>query len=124
MAELFPPAAVGAQRKIFVTARFAAIGGNSQAAPQKREGRIHVFSGDALQFRIAANGTMGVKRIAERHGTGVKPGFTLFATPGINAEEIEDVVRSKLAARTSRVLGFTHWADHANAAEPFSMSSG
>lgn len=119
MAELLVLGTVWTHGKIFMTARLAAIGGNSQAAPKKRKWRSHVFRRDALQIEIAANGTVGPERIAKRHGPSMKSGFAFFATPGINTEEIKDVVRSELAARTSRVLVFTDWANHAIAAKPF-----
>jgi hypothetical protein len=123
MADLLVLVAVWTHGEILMAARLAAISGNVQAAPKKRKRRIDVFGRDTLEIEIATNGTVGMERITEGHGAGVESGFALSTTPGIDAEEIEDVVRGELAARTSRVLALADWANHGIAAKPFWMRS-
>lgn len=74
---------------------------------------------DALQFRIPADGTMSVKRIAESHEAGMKTRLTLPASPGIDSEETKDVVRCVLAVRATCVFTLADRADHLGDKEPF-----
>jgi len=45
-----------------------------------------MFGRDALQGGIAADGAVGVERIAERHQPGVESGLAALATPGVETE--------------------------------------
>lgn len=61
------PGSLGQDGEIFVAARFAAIGRDRQPAPKECETRANMLGGDALQFVIAAQGAMSMKRIAKGH---------------------------------------------------------
>jgi hypothetical protein len=61
-----------------------------------------MFGRDALQSGIAANRAVGVERTAQRHQAGVEPGMASLATPGVEPDCAEDIVRRCLAARAAR----------------------
>ena len=115
------PVAVRPHRKIFMPAGFAAIGGDRQPPPQERKGAVHIFAGDALQHRIAADGTMRVHQLSKRHQSGVEPLFAMPASPWIHTNSAIQVVNRVLAARTARVFAFTSWADHLTACGPLGI---
>lgn len=63
-----------------------------------------MFGRDALQSKIAADRAVGVERIAERHQPGVKTRFAALATPGVDTDDAQDVIGSRLAARSTRTF--------------------
>jgi hypothetical protein len=63
-----------------------------------------MFGRNALQGGIAADRAVGVERTAERHQSSVEASMASMATPGIEADCAEDIVRRRLAARPARTL--------------------
>jgi len=57
-----------------------------------------MYGRDALQGRIAADRAVGVERTAERHQSCVESRMASLATPRIQADCAEDIVRRRLAA--------------------------
>jgi len=110
--------------EILVAAGLAAECGDAKEAPDKRKRRGNVVARDALQLRIAAQGTVGVKRITEGHEPGIKARLTISATPRINTEEAEDVIHSGVAARASRTFVLANRAVHRGAGRPLDLASG
>jgi hypothetical protein len=102
----------GQNRKIFVPAGFAAKRRNVQIPPEESKQGVHVFGRDALQGGIAANRAVRVDGIAERHQPGMEAGTTALATPGVNAENAENMIGSRLAARPARAILFADGAVH------------
>jgi len=76
-------AARGKDGEIFVAAGFAAEGGKLKSAAEEGQGSVNVFGRNSLQLMIAADGTVGMKGIAERHEARVETGMTGAAAPGI-----------------------------------------
>jgi hypothetical protein len=123
LAEFVRPVLLPPHGKILVAARFAAVGRNAKEPPQKRKRSRNVIGGDALQVQIAANGTVGAERLAERHEPRVESCLALPATPRKDTEETEHVVNSGLAARASRVLALTKGADHLGGWKPLELGT-
>src|ERR1041384_8777982 len=51
------------------------------------------FAGDALEFNIATDRTMGGERVGQRRGAGAKTGGTASATPGDIADDAGEIVK-------------------------------
>jgi hypothetical protein len=90
--------------------------------PNKRKWRRHVLRRDALQPRIAAEGAVGTERIAQGHEASKKPTLTLSATPRIDTQGAEGIVRNGLSARTSRLLALADRTGHLDARNPLVLS--
>jgi hypothetical protein len=63
-----------------------------------------MFGRNSLQRGIATDWAMGAERVAQRHQPGVEACSTALATPGVDAKSTQNVVGSRLAARTSRTI--------------------
>jgi len=63
-----------------------------------------MFGRDALQCKIAADRTVSVERIAERHQSSVESGMATQATPRVESDYTENIVRRRLAARATRTI--------------------
>ena len=98
--------------KIFVAARFAAISRNGKTTPQESEARVYPIAGNTLQIQVAANGTVGVERIAETHAAGVKTRFADPAAPRKDTNDAEGIVRKILSTRPARIFTFADRASH------------
>jgi hypothetical protein len=91
-------------REVLIPAGSAAERRNMQIPPDNPKQGVHMFGRDALQRGIAANRAMGVERIAERHQSRVESGMASLATPRVQPECAEDIVRRCLAARSARTI--------------------
>ena len=63
-----------------------------------------MFGRDALQCGIPADRAVGVERTAERHQSSVESRMASLATPGVEANGAENIIRRRLAARTARTI--------------------
>lgn len=99
-------------RKILVPARFAAQRRHTQHAPQKRRRPIHVFPCNSLQVVVPANGTVCPQRIAQRHQSRMKSRAATSTAPGINPDQPQNEVASRLPPRTSYAFLLTDRANH------------
>jgi len=98
--------------EIFMPARFAAKGRNAQVSPDESKHGVHMFRRNALKGQIAANRTVGVERIAERHQPGVEARTATLAAPGVDTDSTQNVIGSRLAARSTRTVVLTDGTDH------------
>jgi hypothetical protein len=94
----------GQNRKILIPAGFAAKGRNVQIPPDKPEKGVYMFGRNPLQSGIAADRAVGVERIAQRHQPGVEACSTALTTPGVDTEGAQNVIGSRLAARSTRTI--------------------
>ena len=94
----------GQNREILIPAGLAAERWYVQIPPDNPKQGVHVFRRNALQSGIAADRTVGVERIAERHQSGVEAGMASLTTPGVEADCAEDIVRRRLASRPARTI--------------------
>jgi len=81
-----------------------------------------VFGRNALQREIAADRAVGVERIAERHQPGMEAGTTALATPGVDTENAENMIGTRLAARPARTTLFADGAVHLGRWIPLRMA--
>jgi hypothetical protein len=71
-----------------------------------------MFGRDALQGGIPADRAVGMERTAERHQPGTEAGITALATPRVDTENAENVIGSRLAARSARTILLADGAVH------------
>ena len=105
-------------------AGFAAKRRNVQIPPDNPKQSVHVFRRDALQGGIAADWAVGVERTAERHQSRVESGMASMATPRVQADYAEDIVRRRLAARPARTIMFADGTIHLGRWIPLRVATG
>jgi len=76
-----------------VTAGDATEGWNAKKTPKRSSEAFREFAGDALEFNIATDRTMGGERVGQRRGAGAKTGGTASATPGDIADDAGEIVK-------------------------------
>src|SRR5690242_889724 len=83
----------GQNREILIPAGFTAKRRNAQIAPDNPKKGVHVFRRDALQCGVPADRAVGVERTAERHQSRMESRMASLATPGVQADCAENIVR-------------------------------
>src|SRR5258708_27261231 len=89
--------------KKFVAAGDAAEGGNSQNSPKRGGEAAGQIRGDAFQFEVAADGTMGTQQVSDGSTAGAKALGTMGAAPGNIAEDAGEKVDDIAAMRAAEV---------------------
>ena len=80
-----------------------------------------MFGRNALQLDIAADGTVGMERIAERHQPRIETGMALPASPRINAKDTQSIISRALTARSAGIFSFADGTRHAKTADPVEL---
>ena len=98
--------------KKLMAAGDAAEGGNSQSSPKRGSEAAGQIRGDAFQFEVAADGTMGTQQVSDGSTAGAKALGTMGAAPGNIAEDAGEKVDDIAAMRAAEVSRITSWTNH------------
>jgi len=104
--------AEGQNRKKLVAAGNAAEGGDAERTPEGSAKTFGEFRGDALDFNVAANGTVRGEQVGERCGARTKALRTTRTTPWNIAQDAGEIVKESPSARAAALCGTTCWANH------------
>jgi len=80
--------------------------------PKEAEPGLNPVTGDALQFLVAADGTVYVQRVGEAHWAGMKTGLATNTPPRNDSKHTNDIVCKALLTRPAHVDTFADWASH------------
>ena len=95
----------------------AAEGGNAERTPEERQNPRRV-QGDALDFNVAADGTVRGEQVGERCGARTKAPRTTRTTPWNITKNAGDIVKESPSARAAALRRTTCWANHQSAKPP------
>jgi hypothetical protein len=99
-------------REVFVPAGFAAQRRHAEQPPDHAQSAMHVLRRDALQFEVAANRAVCVKRVAQRHQPRMKSRVAGPAAPRVVTKSAQRVVCNRLTPRSSSTVLFADGASH------------
>ena len=110
--------AEGQKGKKLVAAGNAAEGGDAERTPERSAKTFGEFRGDALDFNVAADGTVRGEQIGEGCGARTKALGTTRTTPWNITKYAGDIVKESPAARAAALRGTTCWANHQSEKPP------
>ena len=110
--------AEGQEGKKLVAAGNAAEGGNAERTPEGSAKTLGEFRGDALDFNVAADGTVRGEQIGEGCGARTKALGTTRTTPWNITKYAGDIVKESPSARAAALRGTTCWANHQSEKPP------
>src|SRR5208283_3644415 len=102
----------GENREVFVPAGFATQRRHTEQPPDSAQRAMHMLRRDALQFEVAADRAVCVKRVAQRHQSRMEPRVAGPAPPRIDTQNAQRIVCNRLAPRSSSAVLFTDGAGH------------
>jgi hypothetical protein len=100
------------QGEEFIAAGNASEGWNAEDPPERRAESVGVFWGDALEFEITADGTMGAKQMREWRGAGTETIAAAEATPRHVADNTSEIIKKVSSARPATIRRATSGAVH------------
>ena len=110
--------AEGQEGKKLVAAGNAAEGGDAERTPEGSAKTFGEFRGDALDFNVAADGTVRGEQIGEGCGARTKALGTTRTTPWNITKYAGDIVKESPSARAAALRGTTCWANHQSEKPP------
>ncbi len=110
--------AEGQEGKKLVAAGNAAEGGDAESTPKGSAKTLGEFRGDALDFNVAADGTVRGEQIGEGCGARTKALGTTRTTPWNITKDAGDIVKESPSARAAALRGTTCWANHQSEKPP------
>ena len=110
--------AEGQKGKKLVAAGNAAEGGDAERTPEGSAKTFGEFRGDALDFNVAADGTVRGEQIGEGCGARTKALGTTRTAPWNTAKDAGEVVKESPSARAAALRGTTCWANHQSEQPP------
>jgi hypothetical protein len=110
--------AEGQEGKKLMAAGNAAEGGNAERTPEGSAKTLGEFRGDALDFNVAADGTVRGEQVGERCGARTKAPRTTRTTPWNITKDAGDIVKESPSARAAALRRTTCWANHQSEKSP------
>ena len=96
----------------------AAEGRDAERTPEGSAKTFSEFRGDALDFKVAADGTVRGEQVGERCGARTKALGTTRTTPWNITKDAGDIVKKSPSARAAALRGTTCWANHQSEKPP------
>ncbi len=110
--------AEGQEGKKLVAAGNAAEGGDAERTPERSAKTFGEFRGDALDFNVAADGTVRGEQVGERCGARTKALRTTRTTPWNITQDAREIVKQSPSARATALRGTACWANHQSEKPP------
>ncbi len=110
--------AEGQEGKKLVAAGNAAEGRDAERTPEGSAKTFGEFRGDALDFNVAADGTVRREQVGEGCGARTKALGTTRTTPWNITKDAGDIVKKSPSARAAALRGTTCWANHQSEKPP------
>ena len=86
------------QGEEFIAAGYASEGWDAEQPPERCAQSVGVFWGDALEFEIATDGTMGAKQMREWRGARTETIAATRATPRHVADNTSEIIEKVSSA--------------------------
>ena len=110
--------AEGQKGKKLVAAGNAAEGRDTERTPEGSAKTFGEFRGDALDFNVAADGTVRGEQVGERCGARTKARRTARTTPWNITQDAGEIVKEGPSAGAAALRGTTCWANHQSEKSP------